>query len=80
MGEPDGFKWPTVSRTKGRVTGSNESKTAEPGTDTKGSQARGEISDFSSEEVQNVFTHSREGSIPTVRGAFGAELITLNNA
>jgi hypothetical protein len=41
--------------TKGRVTGSNESKTAEQGTDTEGSMAGGEISAL----AEKVFTQAK---------------------
>ena len=43
-GEPEGFRWPTISSTKDKVTGSNISKNTEHGAETEGSIAGGEIS------------------------------------
>lgn len=80
LGESEGFKWPTISWS---VTGSKWSKTAVQGTYTEGSMQGGEISAQAevtlSRKKWTKFSHTTEEvSIPTVCGAFKAELITLH--
>lgn len=59
MGEADGFKPPTISCTNARVTGSNESKTAEQGRNTEGSEAEGEISALVEETLSIKKNHRK---------------------